>query len=463
VSQELVLLADDETISREFLEEALRSFGLDVLAVADGDAAVRELARQPFDYVITDLKMPGRDGVAVLAEAKMREPDRPVLLVTAHGTMGVAVDAMREGADDILEKPVSVQELELAFVRARDRRRILRENRYFRAQSVGDEMVVCGPAMAGVVDLVGRAAPSKATVLVHGESGTGKERVAALVHRRSDRSGGPFVKINCAAIPESLMESEFFGHEAGAFTGANKRREGRFELADKGTLFLDEVGEMSPMLQAKLLRVLQEGEFTRVGGNRTIRVDVRIVGATNRDLEEEVRAGRFREDLFYRLNVVPIVLPPLRDRPEEIVPLARHFLGERFELTDDGCAALTSWSWPGNVRELQNLLQRVSLLTEGSVVDGDAVRHWLAPADGAAGGPARPPSGAGSGGDAPGVRAEPVTAGALVGRSIRDVEDELIRATLAHCGGNRTRSAELLGISVRTLFNRLRESDPASV
>lgn len=447
---ELVLLADDEALSREFLEEALRGLGLDVIAVADGDQAIRALGEHPFDLVVTDLKMPGRDGIAVLAEAKVREPDRPVVLVTAHGTMGVAVDAMRQGADDILEKPVGVDELELALLRVRDRRRILRENRYFRAQTMGDDLVVSGPSMARVVELIDRAAPSRATVLIHGESGTGKERVATLVHRRSDRSAGPFVKINCAAIPESLMESEFFGHEAGAFTGANKRREGRFELAHEGTLFLDEVGEMSPMLQAKLLRVLQEGEFTRVGGQRTLSVDVRIVGATNRDLEAEVRAGRFREDLFYRLNVVPVAVPALRDRPEEIVPLARHFLGGRKELSADGEAALRRWPWPGNVRELQNLIQRVSLLTEASVIDGPTVESWLG----------------GAADDGRGTCPEPAPEAAIdafVGRSVRDVEDALIAATMARCGGNKTRSAAMLGISVRTLFNRLRERGPIRV
>jgi two-component system, NtrC family, response regulator HydG len=442
--RELALLADDEPLSREFLQEALQSFGLEVHAVGDGDAAAAAMTANAYDYVFTDLKMPGRDGQAVLVESKLREPDRPVILVTAHGTMHVAVQAMRQGADDILEKPVSLEELELALVRVRDRRRLLRENRFLRAESVGADVVVAGAALRGVVDLVQRVAPSKATVLIRGESGTGKERIAALVHTRSDRATRPFVKVNCAAIAENLLESELFGHEAGAFTGASKRHEGRFELADGGTLFLDEVGEMSPAMQSKLLRVLQEGEFQRVGGTRTLAVDVRLVAATNRDLERDVAAGRFREDLFYRLNVVPVFLPPLRERRDEILPLARHFLRPGLELAPGAAAVLQAWSWPGNVRELQNVVQRLSLLTASDVIDETLVRQWLQPG-------AQPAAGlvvsAGAG--------DPIDN--LVGRSLLEVEDGLILRTLESCGGNRTRTAEILGIAVRTLFNRLKE------
>jgi DNA-binding NtrC family response regulator len=450
VSQrELVLLADDEPLSREFLQEALESFGLEVHAVADGDAAAAALRLRSFDYVLTDLRMPGRDGQAVLAEAKQREPDRPVVLVTAHGTMHVAVEAMRAGADDILEKPVSLEDLELCLTRVRDRRRLLRENRYFRAESVGQDLVVAGPAMRAVAELVQRIARSRATVLIAGESGTGKERVAALVHTRSDRAAGPFVKLNCAAVPEGLLESELFGHEAGAFTGASRRREGRFELADKGTLLLDEIGEMSPAMQSKLLRVLQEGELQRVGGDRTIAVDVRVVAATNRDLQAEVEAGRFREDLYYRLNVVPVLLPPLRERVEEIVPLARHFLRPGLAFSAEAEAVLQGWPWPGNVRELQNVVQRVGLLCDGEVVDAGLLQDWLRP-----GGPGRP---------APGPvlipSADPFAA--LLGRPLRDVEDELIRRTLDRCSGNRTRAAAMLGIGVRTLFDRLKAREGA--
>ncbi|MCC6673067.1 MAG: sigma-54-dependent Fis family transcriptional regulator [Planctomycetes bacterium] len=439
----MVLLADDEPISREFLAEALAGLGVEVHAVADGVEAVAALSQRAFDYVFTDLKMPGQDGVAVLVEAKRRQPDLPVVLVTAHGTLGTAVEALRKGADDLLEKPVAPEELELCLLRLRDRRRLLRENRFFRAESVGEELLVAGPAMRRVVDLVERVARSRATVLVAGESGTGKERVAALLHQRSDRADGPFVKLNCAALPETLLESELFGHEAGAFTGATRRREGRFEVADGGTLFLDEVGEMPPAMQAKLLRVLQEGEFQRVGGNHTVRVDVRVVAATNRDLAQAVREGRFREDLYYRLNVVPVTLPALRERREEIVPLARRFLARGVALEPEAEAVLAAHGWPGNVRELQNVIQRACLLCEDGVVRAELLREWLGGVARAVPAPASPAT---AGGD-------PIQA--LVGRRLTEVEDELILATLAQCGGNRTRAAAALGIGVRTLFNRL--------
>ncbi|MBX3464809.1 MAG: sigma-54-dependent Fis family transcriptional regulator [Planctomycetes bacterium] len=443
-----MLLADDEPLSREFLQEAMQAFGFEVEAVADGRAALAALQRRNHDLVVTDLKMPHADGLEVLAAAKRADADRPVVLVTAHGTMDVAVRAMRQGADDILEKPIVLEELELLLARVLERRRLLRENRYLRAEAVGGEMVTASPAMEAVVAMVRKVAPSRATVLVRGESGTGKERIATLVHRLSDRADRPFVKLNCAAIPEPLLESELFGHEAGAFTGAGKRRLGRFELADQGTLFLDEVGEMSPAMQAKLLRVLQEGEFERVGGARTVQVDVRIVAATNRNLAADVAAGRFRGDLLYRLDVVPIVLPPLRERPEEIVPLARHFLRPGVGFDAEAEAALQAWPWPGNVRELQNVVQRIGLLCEGGVVTGDLVRQWLAP-------------GAEAERQVVLVPASPADPYAhLLGRPLAEVERELVRRTLAHCGGNRTRTAQMLGIGVRTLFNRLQERAP---
>jgi len=445
-AREVVLLADDEPLSREFLQEAMQSFGYEVEAVEHGGQAIEAMARRHHDLVVTDLKMPHADGLEVLAAAKRADPDRPVVLVTAHGTMDVAVQAMRKGADDILEKPVVLEELELLLARVLDRRRILRENRYLRAETVGGEMVVASRKMQAVLDMVQKVARSRASVLVRGESGTGKERVAAMVHRCSDRAERPFVKLNCAAIPEPLLESELFGHEAGAFTGAGKRRDGRFELADKGTLFLDEVGEMSAAMQSKLLRVLQEGEFERVGGNRTIRVDVRIVAATNRDLEADVAAGRFRSDLLYRLDVVPIVLPPLRERPEEIVPLARHFVRPGIEFDGDAETALREWTWPGNVRELQNVVQRVALLCEGGVVTGDLVRRWIQPTEATGERPVVL---------MPAPRSDPLAS--LVGRSLADVEHELVQRTLEHCAGNRTRTAELLGIGVRTLFNKLQD------
>ena len=446
--REVVLLADDEPLSREFLQEALQSFGCEVHAVGDGAQAIAALGERAFDLVVTDWKMPHADGFAVLAASKQAEPERPVVLVTAHGTMHAAVQAMRQGADDVLEKPVVLEELELLLSRMREKRRLLRENTFLRDQVVGGDMVVASAAMQGVVDLVTRVAKSKATVLVRGESGTGKECIGALVHKHSDRAQRPFIKLNCAAIPEALLESELFGHEVGSFTGAGRRRAGRFELADGGTLFLDEVGEMSAAMQAKLLRVLQEGEFERVGGSRTLRVDVRIVAATNRDLAAEVKAGRFRADLLWRLDVVPVTLPPLRERAEEIVPLARHFLRPGLRFDAEAESALRAWRWPGNVRELQNLVQRVGILCEGDVVTGSLVQRWLQPVGGAveAAAPAAEPTYV-----IPAV--DPIAS--LVGRPLADVERELVRATLQRNQGNRTRTAEMLGIGVRTLFNKL--------
>jgi DNA-binding NtrC family response regulator len=452
-----VLLADDEPLSREFLQEALQSFGCEVHAVGDGAQALAAIAERAFDLVVTDWKMPHADGFAVLAASKLAEPERPVVLVTAHGTMHVAVQALRHGADDVIEKPIVLEDLEVVLARMRDKRRLLRENTFLRDQAVGGEMVIASPALQQVVDLVARVAKSKATVLVRGESGTGKECIAALLHKHSDRAQGPFIKLNCAAIPEALLESELFGHEVGSFTGAGRRRAGRFELADGGTLFLDEVGEMSAAMQSKLLRVLQEGEFERVGGNRTLRVDVRIVAATNRDLAAEARAGRFRADLLWRLDVVPIVLPPLRERLDEVVPLARHFLRPGLRFDGEAEAVLRAWSWPGNVRELQNLVQRVGILCEGQVVTAGLVQRWLQPQ---ATDPVAVPA-------VPAAPAEPTyvlpaldPVASLVGRPLADVERDLVRATLVRNQGNRTRTAAMLGIGIRTLFNKLQDPPP---
>jgi DNA-binding NtrC family response regulator len=445
LAAERALLADDDPLSRDFLAEALAGCGLQVTAATDGEAAIARLRQEPYDFLFTDYKMPGRDGVAVLAESKLLDPDRPVVLVTAHGTLPVAVDALRAGADDILEKPVSPEDLELALHRVRDRRKLRRENRWLKRQSEGQTPLVHGAAMQRVVDLVQRVAASKASVLITGESGVGKERVATLVHRLSDRAERPFVTLNCAAVPDALIESELFGHEAGAFTGAGKAREGRFEIADGGTLFLDEIGEMAPPMQSKLLRVLQSGELQRVGGGRTIQVDLRVVSATNRDLLADVRAQRFREDLYYRLNVVPIHVPPLRERADEIIPLARSFLLHGARLSPGAEQELLRHRWPGNVRELQNLLQRCSLLCRDGVIDVDTLREWLQ---------LRPPPPRPCLPEAEVPLLDPCAA--LVGRRLADVERALIERTLQSCGGNRTRAAAILGIGVRTLFDRLR-------
>ncbi|MFK7740485.1 MAG: sigma-54-dependent transcriptional regulator [Planctomycetota bacterium] len=463
-----VLVADDEPLSREFLQEALQALGCEVRTVADGQAAIDALAKEAFDVLLTDLRMPRADGMEVLAASREQQPNCQVVLVTAHGTMHVAVAAMREGAVDVLEKPVELDAIEILLERLRERQQLVRENAFLREEVAGDELLVASDKMHAIVQLVERVAPSKASVLIRGESGTGKERLAALVHKRSERAHRPFVKLNCAALPENLLESELFGHEAGAFTGAAKRREGRFELAHTGTLFLDEVGEMSASMQAKLLRVLQEGEFERVGGTSTVHVDVRLVAATNRDLDREVEAGDFRRDLLYRLDVVPLWLPPLRERSDEILPLAKHFLRQGLSLDADAEQALREWTWPGNVRELQNLIERVSLMCDSDRIGGSLVRRWLAPALHDESAPHVGNLGACQMDAEEPVVLIPRPDGAasntsrqelvqmLVGLTLAAVEAELIERTLKHCDGNRTRTAEMLGIGVRTLFNKLK-------
>ncbi len=454
-----VLLADDDALSREFLEEALRRAGAAVTTADDGLAAVRLLERRRFDLVLTDLRMPRKSGLEVLKAAKELHPDLPVVLVTAYGTVDTAVQALRGGADDVLVKPVDLEQIEILLARIEDKRRLLAENTRLRAEVLGPRLLAQSPAMLEVLETIEIVAAGKATVLITGESGTGKEVVACELHRRSQRATGPFVKVNCAAVPRTLMESEFFGHEAGAFTGATSNRPGRFEAANGGTLLLDEIGEIPLELQAKLLRVLEDGVVQRVGGDRDVPVDVRVVAATNRDLRDEVAAGRFREDLFYRLNVLPIHLPPLRARKDDILPLAEQFLAEEAAdrgveppvLDEEAAGVLLSYSWPGNVRELRNLMQRASIMSRDRTIRGCTLAAWLAVEEA----PARdekdvlvPRPGDG----------DPIEA--LVGRPLREVEDRLIAATLSAQQGNRTAAARILGVSPRTLYNRLKAMAP---
>ena len=458
---ERVLVADDDPLGREFLEEALAALDLEVEGAADGEKAIARLWQGEYDLVVTDLKMPGADGIDVLHAARRLEPPVPVVLVTAHGTIEVAVAAMRDGAEDFLIKPASPEQIEMVVHRFREKHRLAAENRYLRRELAGEEQVVAlSPAMRGVMELADRVARSKATVLITGESGVGKEVVANRIHRRSPRADKPFVRLNCAALSENLLASELFGHEKGAFTGAVSRKEGRFSLADGGTLLLDEIAETGQGLQKNLLRVLEAEEFERVGGGKTIKVDVRVIAATNRDLAEEVAAGDFRRDLFFRLNVFPIHVPPLRERPEDIPPLVE--AAARRALRGGGCRVrriepevmelLADHPWPGNVRELLNLVQRALLVAEGEVLTAGEVRPLL----GAAG-----PT-------IPGVIPAGVDpARQLVGRSVAEVEKELILGTLEQCRGCRQEAARILGLSARTLRNRLRqwreEREPAAV
>jgi two-component system response regulator HydG len=357
-----VVVADDEASARSGLGTLLRDEGFDVILTEDGSAALAQVQESAPDILVTDLRMPGMDGIELLRRAREADPELIVVLMTAFAEVETAVRAMQEGAEHYLTKPLQIDELVLVLRRALDRRTLRNEATELRARLKEhlhfDNIVGASPAMQEVFDVVEQVAPTKASVLITGESGTGKELVAQAIHENSPRTAAPFVKLHCASLAETLLESELFGHEKGSFTGAAGRREGRFKQADGGTLFLDEIGEISPAIQVKLLRFLQEKTFERVGGNETVKVDVRIIAATNRDLASEVAAGKFREDLYYRLNVVNIEMPPLRARPSDLLPLATHFLqrfakenGKRIDgFADDAVERITGYRWPGNWR-----------------------------------------------------------------------------------------------------------------
>jgi DNA-binding NtrC family response regulator len=419
---------------RELLGRILGEMGLEVEAVPDGLAAMARLA-EAFDLVITDIRMPGADGIQVLEYARRKWPATPVIVLTAFGTIPGAVDAMRLGAFDYLQKPLPEPQA-LREVVARALAQAGRDPRPV-ATVVAED-----PLMAKVEETARRVAPTETTVLLLGESGTGKEVIARLIHEASPRAGAAFVAVNCAALAETLLESELFGHEKGAFTGAHARHQGRFEQAHQGTLLLDEVGEMSPALQAKLLRVLQERTFERVGGEQTVTVDVRVVAATNRDLGQQVARGAFREDLYYRLAVFPIEIPPLRERRADIIPLARHFLellaqgggvGSAPELTEGARSALLEHTWPGNVRELQNVLERSVILSGGgAITPGHLGLHTSQAAS------AAPTQADGKG-------------------TLKQMERRAIQAALEAENGNRRRAAKRLGIALRTLQYKIKE------
>jgi two-component system response regulator AtoC len=441
---ERVLVVDDEEGIRTFIGEVLEGEGLRVTLAADGESAARMLDRESFHLMLTDLKMPGLDGMSLLRKARAESPETEVVVLTAHGTVAGAVEAMKLGAFDYLDKPLSgPDELRLVAGRAMERRRLREDAQRMRPAENGEPTIVAHDrGMQAVLGQVRKVAATDATVLLLGESGTGKEVLSRVLHRESRRAAGPFVAVNCAAISDALLESEMFGHEKGAFTGAVATHRGRFELADGGTLFLDEVSELRPQLQAKLLRILQERRFERVGGTRTIEVDVRIVAATNSDLAEAMRAGRFREDLYHRLAVFPIRIPPLRERLADIIPLAEDLLARiarqlgRTALTLDEAARsrLTSYAWPGNVRELGNVLERAAILAEGSVLRAEQILTG--------------PLAAASHGNGNGAA-----------EKLEDMEKEAIRRMLALTGGNRKQSAARLGIGLRTLYDKLKVYD----
>ena len=440
-----ILVVDDEKNIREGLAEALGAEGYRVVTAADGDEGLGLVEAGGVDLVITDLKMPRLSGGELLRRVAGRYPGLPVIVLTGHGTIEDAVQAMRSGAFDFLTKPVNLDHLSLLAKRALETRELARKNRELEdeieLQRRSSSILGSSGGMRKVMDLVRRVAPTRASVLVTGESGVGKELVADALHNLSPRRDGPLVKVHCAALAESLLESELFGHEKGAFTGAAARKRGRFELADGGTLFLDEIGEINQTVQIKILRVLQERRFERVGGEETVEVDVRIVAATNRDLAKEVAEGRFREDLYYRLNVVNIPVPPLRERRDDIPLLAMAFLREFAE--ENGKAvegldararqALYAHSWPGNVRELRNCVESAVVMSRGSTIGLDDL----------------PPSLRAGGGE----RDIRVPAGS----SLAQAEAILIRETLLAQGGNKSRTAESLGIGRKTLYQKIEE------
>jgi two-component system response regulator FlrC len=434
---ERVLVVDDEEGIRTFIGEVLEGEGLKVTLAGDGEAAARFLDRESFHLMITDLKMPGFDGMSLLRKARAESPETEVVVLTAHGTVAGAVEAMKLGAFDYLDKPLSgPDELRLVASRAIEHRQLREVAQRLRPAADGEPTIVAQDrAMQAVMLQLRKVAGTEASVLLLGESGTGKEMLAHALHRESKRNAGPFVAVNCAAISDALLESEMFGHEKGAFTGAISAHRGRFELADGGTLFLDEVSELRPQLQAKLLRVLQERCFERVGGTRTIEVDVRIVAATNSDLGEEMIAGRFREDLYHRLAVFPIRIPPLRERLADIIPLAEDLLARIARQL--GQARLLSYPWPGNVRELGNVLERAAILAEGVVLGADLILTGPLPAL---------------------SQATSLTSLATA-EKLDDLEKEAIRRMLVLTGGNRKQTAARLGIGLRTLYDKLKVYD----
>jgi two-component system response regulator HydG len=448
-----LLVADDDPGLRESLERTLTREGYRVVLASDGRAALERVQAGGIDLIVTDLRMPGLTGLELLRAAKAIMPNVDVILLTAFGTVEEAVKAMKDGAYDFLTKPFRREQLIKLVEKALERRDLIEQNKALKKQlediRAKGQMIGASPAFRRMLTLVEQIADSSATILIQGESGTGKELVARTIHERSGRRAGPFVAVNCAALPETLLESELFGYEKGAFTGAAGRKEGRFELANGGTLFLDEVADLSLVTQPKILRVLQEGEFERLGGTRTMQVDVRIVAATNQDLAEMVKEKRFREDLYYRLNVITVRVPPLRERHEDIRVLAQHYLrvyaaknSRKLEgFSNEARERLESYAWPGNVRELENLIERTVLLARKDRIDAEDLPEEVA-------GVKRPPRDA---------------ILELVGTPLAEIEQRLLDETLRITGGNKTQAAKLLGIDVRTVARKLerREDDSA--
>ncbi len=441
------LVADDAASDREVMQEILHTVDgeIEVLTAEDGKQACRMLEETGFDVVFTDLRMPGKGGLEVLRKAREGRPPSDVVVVTGHGDVRSAVEAIKSGGFDYLLKPISADEVELLLQKLREHRRLVQENRYLHAELAGGngdrDIIGESEVMQEACAQARQVARTDATILLQGESGTGKELVSRLIHAVSPRSDGPFIRVNCAALSEALLESELFGHEKGAFTGAHSSKPGRFELADGGTLLLDEISETSDKLQAELLRVIEQKEFERVGGTKTLKVDIRFIATTNRDLAEEVEEGRFRQDLYYRLNVVPLLLPPLREREGDIKVLATYFARKFARRLGRDCPRVEQevfqifrrYPWPGNVRELENLLQRLIIMDgDGHIGPEDLPEYVRTP------------------------RGRQLT-DAPWGPTLEDVERQVILATLRETDGNRTRAAERLDISTRTIRNKLKK------
>jgi len=448
-----VLVVDDEPAMREMLVSLLEEEGIRARSAASADEALEVSREAEFDAVVSDIRMPGRDGMALLAELREARPGTPVILMTAFGSIDSAVDAMRSGAFDYITKPFKRGEVLASLERAFEVRALEQENRRLRraldkTTAFGD-LIGASPSMHEIFGLIRKISSSRSNILITGESGTGKEVVARTIHFTGARSHAPFVPINCTAMPEGLLESELFGHVRGAFTGAHANKRGLFEEANGGTIFLDEIGDMSPALQSKLLRVLQDQEIRPVGGNKAVRVDVRVIAATNKDLKKEIAEGRFRQDLFYRLNVIAIHIPPLRERPEDITPLAQAFLerhapGRRVTLSRGALDLLRRQPWEGNARELENALERALLLAAGDeilVEDLPFGPHAARDERAAGGSPPRP-------------EAELLAAGVEKLMSLRELSDQYTARILDIVHGNKVRAARILGINRRTLYRR---------
>jgi len=446
VVAERVLIVEDDSAARVGLEQLVKSWGFVAESASDGEEALEKVTTFRPAIVISDVVMPRMDGLALLRALQTQDADVTTLLLTAQGTVETAVEAMKEGAYDYLTKPIDIQRLKILLDKIVERLETMREvkalRRQLREHGTFGSLIGNSPEMRKIYSIVEQAAPTGASVLITGESGTGKELVAQMIHQLSPRASFPFVAINCAAIPETLLESEIFGHEKGAFTGAADRRQGCFELADRGTLFLDEIGEMTPATQVKLLRVLQERKFRRLGGRIEQSVDVRVIAATNVDPQEAVKQGKLREDLFYRLNVFAFRLPPLRERKEDLQLLIQAFINEFNARNQKNIAAvdhqamrmLEHYAWPGNVRELRNVIERATILASGPFIEAKHLPPVLA--------------------EEPPPQHQPQVALAP-GTTVEEAERRLILMTLEHTRDNKTRAAEILGISLKTLHNKL--------